>query len=211
MAGNPFLQSHPLLLVSIILTILLLPQTFASTNVIRRMPETIEPGNIIEIQFDIEKPIPSELFTLEETYPTRFTLINWTIQGLDDNITTRTQNNNFAWSFKPRETNASITAQFETPDTIPLGNYTFSAVWFDKRGFSQDQTKLEITNITKPTPSPTKKIIKTTKPTQKRKIITTKPTWKMPNIDATTAWTTGFFLGSFILVIGTYYFYRRTE
>ncbi len=139
---------------------------YAST-ITQVVTDAVEPGSIIEIKVVVSNAVKDDIFTLEETFATPLAITNWTIDGAKEELTqikTRKSGNSFAWSFTPTKRNPSIIELVDVPDYTPVGNYTLSATWFDRNGFSQSNVTFEVlygpTNLSISNVTVTKKMTK---------------------------------------------------
>ncbi|MBI4448803.1 hypothetical protein HY641_02125 [Candidatus Woesearchaeota archaeon] len=193
------------------LILLIIPLTLAAPAVTRTMPQEAHAGNLIEIIYAVSSATPKETFSLEDTLPAGFEVINWTVKGsleAREDVLTRTKEHSFAWSFNASSTKPTITAIVDVGASVGIGNYTLSAVWFDPSGFSKEESRIEIVEEPPAPATPPRKLVKaTTKKKASSPVAATGTvtTWTIPAIDAYTAWGITFFVLSFALVVGLYY------
>ena len=113
----------------------LMASTVLAGTVTRNMPSRIQPGQTLTVILDISAT-SGKLFTLEDVIPAGLSIKEWTVNGAQeskDQVSTRTKDNRFGWSFTPTGSSASVEYKIDLPNTET--SYTFGkVVWFDPSG-----------------------------------------------------------------------------
>jgi len=124
-----------------VLFIMVISSASAAT-VKRSMPSFAEPGKNATIAFDITNAKTGKLFTIEDSVPAGFALLNWTVSSYEGSVETRFMDNKYGWSFTPNSALFKVAYSVEIP-FYANGTYNFSAVWFDPDGMDRDSASLE--------------------------------------------------------------------
>ncbi|MEK6945979.1 MAG: hypothetical protein AABX32_00060 [Nanoarchaeota archaeon] len=113
----------------------LMASTVLAGTVTRNMPSRIQPGQTLTVTLSVSAA-PGQLFTLEDVIPVGLSIKEWTVNGAQeskDQVSTRTKENRFGWSFTPTGSTASVEYKIDLPNTET--SYTFGkVVWFDPSG-----------------------------------------------------------------------------
>jgi len=112
-------------------------------TVTRDMPTSTGSGKNITVTFNIQDADINSLFTLVETIPSSFTILDWFVDGSEEipEETMTVANNVYTWTFTPIISNPLISYSVSVPLTA-TGQHTFSAEWAD----SSSQRILTITS-----------------------------------------------------------------
>ena len=124
----------------------LMASTVLAGTVTRNMPSRIQPGQTLTVILDISAT-PGQLFTLEDVIPAGLSIKEWTVNGAQeskDQVSTRTKDNRFGWSFTPTGSSASVEYKIDLPNTE--SSYTFGkVVWFDPSGQGSESSTPTLT------------------------------------------------------------------
>ena len=128
----------------------LMASTVLAGTITRNMPSRIQPGQTLTVTLSISGATAGKLFTLEDVLPAGLSIKEWTVNGAQeskDQITIRTKDNRFGWSFTPTGSGASVEYKIDLPAAESA--YTFGkVVWFDPSGQGSESSAAALTVAT---------------------------------------------------------------
>ncbi len=119
-----------------------------AASVERVQPNTVEPNSTFEVVFKIRGMTPDKLFTLEDSLPKGFAVKDWNVFGSKESkgeISIRSKEGRFGWSFTPSSTTAIIKYTASSPSVN--GQYEFNAVYFDPAGQGRSTKSILVKRI----------------------------------------------------------------
>ncbi len=116
-----------------LMSLLLLSVVFAA-SVSRSLPRRADPNSELTVKLQIAGADSSGVIALEEELPEGLSIKDWTVTGAVEakaDITTREEENRYAWSFTPSGSSATVEYKID----LGASDVTFGTlVFFDKSG-----------------------------------------------------------------------------
>ncbi|GEM_PF-2342633 len=135
-----------------IFAIVILSTSVFAASVSRSMPARVSPGDDISMVLSVSGATAGELFTLRDQAPQGWRVDAWDVTGAEGGKEAVeyqfvAEDNKHGFSFNPDSSNAQITFTVKVPNSAN-GDYKFTAVYFDKSGFNNQEATTTVRTIT---------------------------------------------------------------
>lgn len=118
-----------------------------AVTVTRDMPGNTDSDRNITVTLNIKNAEVGSLFSLIETVPLGFSIVDWVVSGSTETADILTiKNNIYNWSFTPTKADPQISYSVSVPKTAN-GQYSFYASWSSENETGSDQISINVISI----------------------------------------------------------------
>ena len=144
------MKKTTLLLISLMFVIM--STSVFAASVSRSMPSRVSPGEDISMVLSVSGATTGELFTLRDQAPQGWRVDAWDVTGAEGgkeavDYQFVSDENKHGFSFTASSSNPQITFTVKVPNNAD-GDYKFTAVYFDKSGFNNQEASTTVRTIT---------------------------------------------------------------